>query len=1439
MEKPIMSPAPGERLVRFVGDTIRFSARLPGGGQSVRAFLRTNLGKASTLRREIISSYAGKRPLSIDFWRDIPLPSTGDHEWGLELPLTEVGFFGAKAYLVDPNGRQVWPDGPDAGISVHPDAYRTGNTIYCAFPRMFGPSKDARSTRDEALDKQLVALDKKGYAVIPPSGTLRDLKRELPHIFDRLGCRILHLLPVNPTPTTFARMGRFGSPYACQDLVAIDPALVEFDRRSTGVDQFCELTYAVHHRGGRVFLDVVINHTGWGSTLHENHPEWFVRDREGTFVSPGAWGTVWADLVELNPRYTALWEHLADGFLVWCRRGVDGFRCDAGYKVPLPVWQYIVARVRDEFPNTVFLLEGLGGSWEATERLLTEGGMQWAYSELFQNYTAAQVASYLDYSLRQSERAGLYVHYSETHDNDRLAKRGKTWALLRNRLCALASVNGAYGFTCGVEWLATEKINVHASRGLSWGAQANLVEELSDLNALLAEHPCFFDGARLTRLSSNDSPVFALHRAAFEDDNHVLVLVNTDDQRRQRFELARKTFEKLGSPVHDLLGATMEVAQPEEGNVAFLLDPGAAICLAGAPSRNPAGAAYRSARARAAFALQALGKVLAPESIGAVSWQALAERINNNASAFLAALPYLNNSPAKEDLCSRLDAAAKFFPQVVEWDLRDQRRITPVPAHHWLLIKDPVPFRAALKLNEGAHSEFTESVAVKDGHVACFAPRAIEVAMEARLTVQCFGPEAEARQARLRYLPEQPQFRTCTDFRAPEALPTILLTNGTGGMARLNSDLGRITSKYDTALGANLHDAVPVDRHVFAKRIRVWVNADGFITPLDAHNLSSIHPGPPALWEFRAKAGDERTVLVQMHADMMEGRNTTVFTFSSPMVSSQDSRDARDIPVSLSVRVDIEDRNFHAETQRNPGADVHFATHSHPLPNQAGFIFSPVNDRQLRVFATSGRYHHEAEWCEGLQHPVEQSRGQTGSGDAYSPGWFEFPLSKNASMALVLCADADIPTPAQIDALSEARVAANNALREQARIPASDSFGAQLAIAAKAFVVRRGTGKTVIAGYPWFLDWGRDSLICARGLLSAGWTRDVTELLLTFGHFVDRGTMPNTIHGDDASNRETSDAPLWYGVVCEEATRQVPELPALRVDNQGRSVADVLRDIAIGYYSGTPNGIQMDRESALIWSPSHFTWMDTNYPAATPREGYPIEIQVLWISLLKQLARLQVKPDNEPWQQIAERAERHLRELFWLEDLGYPSDLLIASRHVPARTAIADTALRSNYLFAITFGVFSGEKAQRAVAAALRHLMVPGALRSLAPLPVDPPLPVRSPDGRLLNNPDHPYWGHYQGDEDTQRKPAYHNGTAWTWTLPVFCEALVKAWEFSPQSIRAAKAYLGGVEKPMREACLGQVPELLDGDSPHQPRGCDAQAWGVTEALRVWKILQS
>ena len=183
--------------------------------------------------------------------------------------------------------------------------------------------------------------------------------------------------------------------------------------------------------------------------------------------------------------------------------------------------------------------------------------------------------------------------------------------------------------------------------------------------------------------------------------------------------------------------------------------------------------------------------------------------------------------------------------------------------------------------------------------------------------------------------------------------------------------------------------------------------------------------------------------------------------------------------------------------------------------------------------------------------------------------------------------------------------------------------------------MRRDNFKTVIAGYPWFLDWGRDSLICARGLLAAGLVDEVKQILLTFAKFEKDGTLPNTINGNDVSNRDTTDAPLWFAVVCEDLADK--KFFDQRVDGS-RTIRDVLVSIAENYSKGTPNGIRMDPDSALIWSPSHFTWMDTNYPAGTPREGYPVEIQALWIRLLRLLERLSAGAEQKKWRDLADHA---------------------------------------------------------------------------------------------------------------------------------------------------------------------------------------------------------
>ncbi len=1322
MFRPVMEPAPGTHSVGYVGD--RLQVRLThsrAGSPDWKAFLRTNLTRGACAREEVIglAGVVSREPRTFAgaSWRDIPL-RVKEGIWFLDLPLTEVGHFRAKAYCVDPEGRQHWPEGSDFGLSVNPGKLRSANVIYCAFPRLFGtiPSSDPAT---EIASKM---LDKEGWAAIPPSGKLRDLTAQIPHIFGSLGCHILHLLPLAPTPTTYARFGQFGSPYATLDLTAIDPALVSFDGRTTAEDQFRELADAVHARSGMVFLDLVVHHTGWGSRLMEEHPGWFRRE-EGRFKNPGAWDVVWGDLVELEDTHPHLWDLLAEALLVWCRRGVDGFRCDAGYMVPLAAWQYIQARVRQIFPDSVFLLEGLGGAWEITETLLGEGGMQWAYSELFQNYDGQQVSAYLDHTIRQADRLGPLVHYSETHDNPRLAEKGAIWSVMRNRLCALTSGCGAFGYTGGVEWLAQERIDVHGRSDMAWGHEPNIIPELARLADLLANHPCFFDGAKLRRLSPDGSQVLALERISEEAADRCLVLVNLDPDHPGSLVLLGEDGLLLRAFKSNLLGQALPPRHSLADGCEVELGPGDAVCLAeSSVPKGLSGDAYRRARAQSAWALQQLDFAFPAECLGPCDWRTLGTVAARDPLAFLGSMARVREEDLETNLLGALERAmdAGHYPAVQLWEASDLKRVLPVPPGHWVLFRDPEPFR--LMLRGGSTEWHAQSIPVVGGHVAAYPPRTglheDIFDLEFLRSVEPFHRE----KAKIRFLGAEPTQTTSVQ----EGL--VLLTNGRGAMARIPADLGQVTSKYDSLLGANLDPRDPCDRQVLAKRTRVWVNVDGFLTALGAASLESVEPGPPACWTFLVNAGDGRRLRLWMKADMVQNRNAVILRFGRP----QAGEILWEADVSLTIRLDLEDRSFHQETEASPDLDRHWNINTRALEDRTGFMFQPASDRLLRAWADDGAYHPKPEWSYGVAHSLEGERGQRDHGDAWSPGWFELPLGAGGTRTLTVCAELEDP-PA---------VARMNAPQEK--------FEDRLRQATRAFLAVRGEGWTVIAGFPWFLDWGRDAAVVARGLADGGMISEARSVLLTLAAEERQGSLPNRL--GSGGDRVTSDAPLWFALACEETAAASGQDFYNSALPDGRTLREVLLSLGRNHLSGTAAGVRMDPESGLVFSPARHTWMDTGYPACTPREGYPIEIQVLWIRLLRQMAHLDKAKERETWKGLAAKAQANL-ERFWIEEAGWFADVLEASEGTAAAGASRDARLRPNQLLAITLGCVAGPRAQRMVAAATRHLLVPGALRSLAPLPADPPRPLHSSEGNLLNDPVYPFWGRYQGDEDTQRKP--------------------------------------------------------------------------------------
>jgi len=265
-ESMLQTPAPGTHHVMFRGDIIEFFLTLPAPEKGT-AWIRTNIGHGDIARAEILAAVRENVPPLGKDWFDIAMQPVDARTFTARLALGEVGHFEAKCYfLKDGETTPTWPEGPNTVFNVEPAHTCCGNIIYNAFVRQFGPSKAAAAGSPAHAD-WIKALDRDGYTVIPKSGTFRDLIKELDFIVGTLGCRILQLLPVHPAPTTYGRMGRFGSPYAALSFTAVDPALAEFDQHATPLEQFIELVDAVHRRHARIFLDIAINHTGWAASF--------------------------------------------------------------------------------------------------------------------------------------------------------------------------------------------------------------------------------------------------------------------------------------------------------------------------------------------------------------------------------------------------------------------------------------------------------------------------------------------------------------------------------------------------------------------------------------------------------------------------------------------------------------------------------------------------------------------------------------------------------------------------------------------------------------------------------------------------------------------------------------------------------------------------------------------------------------------------------------------------------------------------------------------------------------------------------------------------------------------------------------------------------------------------------------------------------------------
>ncbi len=1421
----IQDPPPGKHMLMFRGDTLTFTLSLLHAEKGC-AWLRTNIGHASITRSEIIRKVDYNDPALGRDWFDIPMKQIDDRHFHITIPLCEVGHFQAKGFFLKEGASgPSWPGGSNTVINVEPSDTCCSNIIYNAFVRQFGPNKRDVVSLDQVAEDGIRILDEAGYAVIPPSGTFRDLIRELDFIVGELGCRILQLLPIHPTPTTYPRMGRFGSPYAALSFTAVDPALAEFDSRVTPLEQFIELVDAIHERKAKIIIDIAINHTGWAASLHETHPEWLVRGSDGQIKVPGAWGVLWEDLTALDYTHKDLWRYMADIFLTWCRRGVDGFRCDAGYMIPVTAWQYIVAVVRDQYPDTVFLLEGLGGKISVTRDILNNADFNWAYSELFQNYDRNQIENYIPGAAEISYSDGIMINFAETHDNPRLASRSEVYAGMRTALCALCSHMGGFGFANGVEWYATEKINVHEAPSLNWGAQSNQTSHIRRINILLKIHPAFHDKTDLTLIQQGEGNNIVLLRHHRPTGKKLLVVANLDDKKETSASWDPQRAGMDGTAFVDLLSGGDVKVDVSGGQHTCPLDPGQVLCLTvdkddidlagnagGLNSALPERIEKQNMRAKALDVFRFY------RGVGD-----LGDFDPDQAAGHLAEDPV--------EYCRSLNPFSS-ESRVIAWQWPcDQRRNVMVPPDHFLIVRSNLPLRAQIS-DKKKTVIMEESLCCNDGSFfALFSPLpipAVHSSYTLKLSVYTPG-RCEHVKASLLFLSraEDAAVQRIFTRSAISGDPLILLgSNGRGGMLRASTAWGELAGRYDAILAGNPSPVYPEDRRVMFTRCRAWLVFQDYSQEICEDCLDSFcfEYDSCGFWQYHVPTGQGGHVLLHISICMVPGRNTVRMVFSRRTSLRENGWLADNEEVRLILRPDIEDRNFHETTKAYTGPEHNWPDSVVAHPQR--FVFAPEASNTLHVRISRGNFVWEPEWHYMVRRPLDAERGFDPDSDLFSPGYFSVTLKGGESVELT----------AEIADAEDENITDNMPVVVQEAVDVFDKNGSwkldeALKGAVDHYVVKRGDLKTVIAGYPWFLDWGRDSLIFARGLIKTGRMGDVRAILKQFGRFERNGTIPNMIRGDDTTDRDSSDAPLWFVIACSDLVRAEGNRTFLDDKCGDRTIRQVLFSIGHSFIEGTFNGIRMDTESGLIFSPDHFTWMDTNYPAGTPREGYPIEIQALWYAALSFLASIGPGENKRDWEEISLQVQSSILKFFVLEEEGYLSDCLHASPGTSASRAEQDDALRPNQLFALSLGAVTDSDISRRIVKACETLLVPGAVRSLADRAVRRALPVVYRK-KVINDPYNPYQGRYEGDEDSRRKPAYHNGTAWTWLFPAFCEAWARAYGIEGRE--TALAWLASSTFLINKGCAGHVPEILDGDFPHRQRGCDAQAWGASELLRVF-----
>ncbi len=627
-----------------------------------------------------------------------------------------------------------------------------------------------------------------------------------------------------------------------------------------------------------------------------------------------------------------------------------------------------------------------------------------------------------------------------------------------------------------------------------------------------------------------------------------------------------------------------------------------------------------------------------------------------------------------------------------------------------------------------------------------------------------------------------------------------LETNGLGGFA-CSTIVGMNTRRYHGLLTAATQP--PAGRMLLLSKLEetLVVNGERFELSVNQYP-GAIHPvGYRHLLEFRLeplptfvyRAGG---VQLEKRVFMVHGENTTVIEYELTSPSSADQ-------CELEIRPLIAFRDYHGTTHRNGALNAVVSL------EEGVASIQPYADLPRLFFAhDAGAVEGPGAWYDNFQFEIEHERGLDFQEDLFNPLLFRFPIGATRSAVIIASTGKRLSSDAP--QLHTSEVSRRRALEDLA--PGSDPLIRQLTVAADRFIVQRGKLKTIIAGYPWFGDWGRDTMIALPGLTLVTGRFDIArDILLAFAGSVDQGMLPNRFpDAGETPEYNTVDATLWFFEAIRGYLDYTGEFDFVKT-----RLLPVLNDILEWHVRGTRYGIRVDTDGLLACGEPgvQLTWMDAKIGGwvVTPRTGKPVEIQALWYNALRIAEDLSrcggdaVQADSLG--RMAERARSSFLEQFWNPGRACLYDAIDGERR--------DASVRPNQIFAVSLHhpLLTGERARQVVTVVERELLTPAGLRSLSPADAN-------------------YRGRYEGGV-FERDSAYHQGTVWQWLFGPFLTAYCRTHP-DPEAARLQAAkWLAGCEPQLSQACLGQVSEIADGDAPHSSRGCFAQAWSVAELLRA------